>query len=258
MTTDSRSGWNFPLTIDVDEWQKYLNRKLTSEELYILQMTRNEKHFNNMLDDLACNGNKLNLHIPSLTGLYGNCLFESLEQLKLIDNHDEFRKDIAFYMMILKDKKNIFRNHELSLGELFTAWNEIEFVMDKTTGILYKYTYEAMYRDLSNGSSWTRLPTELIMMILSFIFDAKIHIISNTSEYINTIHTGSSTDVIPFNIFLGHIGELHYVPLDINKPDTTYGTPKYAEGKMAFFNWAQRMNIMKYSAYNPYDNAKDA
>ena len=252
---------NFPRTTNVMTWETYLNRELTSNELYILQNVKNEKAFNDLLDDLAIIADKKNLYIPALSELHGNCLFESLQLIGVIDNHDEFRKDVAFTMKTFKCLKHFFHDQTETLEELFTATNEIEFVLDKAQQELYKYTYDVMCMDLSNGFSWTRLPTQLVLMTISLLLNAKIHILSNSSNYQHTIYAVCSVeqrvpceilDKVPCSehksssnlteIYLGHIGEVHYVPLCLKKEEQIYNTPKYSDARSAFYKWAEQVN----------------
>jgi hypothetical protein len=235
-------------------WEVFLNRKLTATELNILKNVRDENKFNDLIDTLAVNANKKNLYIPALSELHGNCLFESLELIKIIDDHNEFRQDVASVMRTFKTMKNFFCNQPETLEELFVFMNEIEFVFDKNECVLYKYTYDMMCVDLSHGFSWTRLPTQLILMTISLLLNARIHILSNTTEYQHTIYTGLSPPTIindqptisieickpPIDIYMGHIGEVHYVPLSVKQEGEVYEIPKYADARVAFFEWGKK------------------
>lgn len=233
----SSEEFKFPRSCNQEIWERYLGRKLTEHEVFILNDVKSEKRFNDHLVELSNISAKKNLYIPALTGLYGNCLFESLQILKLIDDHEEFRQDIAFVMKSYKNYKNFLPNQTETLGDLFVFMNDIEHVMDNKKD-LYKYTYEIMYRDLSNGFSWTRLPTQLILMTISFILNIRIHIISNTSEYQHTIDNTRENAV---DVYLGHIGEVHYVPLAVKVEGETYRLPLYDDARILFFKWGTKM-----------------
>lgn len=228
---------NFPRSLNEKEWERYLNRKLNPEESFYFEEYRMEKRFNDYILKLHNIATKKGLYIPYLTGLYGNCLFESLMLHNLFEDDEKFRKNLAILMYIFKDKKNLFPNQECSLSELFSFTNEIEFVMSKNHKKLFKYDYSAMCQDLSNEFSWSRLPTQLIMMAISYFFNVKFHIISNKNEYEHEIYMG--TEENPLDIYLGHIEELHYVPLEVRKGSPSEDViPKHTTAKTNFFKWA--------------------
>ena len=237
------SSSTYPLTTNPTVWGSYLNRKLTTDEHLILKFVESENRYNKQLDNLANIASAKNLHIPALTDLYGNCLFESLQILNVIDDYKEFRKDIAFMMKIFKNDK-LFEIHDETLETLFGMYNEIGneigYVVNSHDNKLYKYTYDIMCKDLSNNNSWTRTPTELVLLCISYILDIKIIIISDTTTYVHEIYVNTSK--APYNtIYLGHLGEIHYVPLAKNEDGKTYVVPKYTESRLDFHKWARKM-----------------
>lgn len=238
---------DFPKSCGKDDWETYLCRELTNTELFILEDAKSEKLFNNRLVSLAHNAKEKNLYIPTLTNLHGNCLFESLMHYKLFDDHDKFRKDLAYFMYIFGDFKNFFPNQSESLNELFQLTNEIEYVYCKKDNKMYKYTYKTMCIDLFTEFSWTRLPTQIIMMVMSYLFNAKLFTVSNATDhnknnYISEICNTAENN--PMEIYLGHIGEIHYVPLDKVPDGTNFDTLpilKYNNAKLRFYHWAITM-----------------
>lgn len=238
--TDKIKQMDFPRSLNIREWELYLQRDLNSEELFYLEDFKSERRFNEYITKLHNIAKKKNLYIPYLTELYGNCLFESLMQHNIFENDEQFRKMLASLMYIFKDKKNIFQNQESSLSELFGLTNEIENVVSNNHKKIFKYDYNLMCQDLSNEFSWTRLPTQLIMMFISFLYNIKFRIISNKSEYEHEICM--STEENPLEIFLGHIEELHYVPLQIRKGISSEDNiPKHLTAKNNFYKWAAVM-----------------
>lgn len=236
-TISSLKCMNFPKSVDVKKWENYLGRKLNNEELFYLENVKTEKKFNEYIVQLHNIAKSKGLYIPYLTGLYGNCMFESLTHHKIFESDDEFRKNLSFLMYIFKDYKNLFPNQESSISELFVFANDIEHVISKNEKKLFKYNFDLMCRDLATEFCWSRLPTELIMMVISYFYNVKFYIVSNTSDYVNVIHTCLEEN--PLEIYLGHINEMHYVPLVKRNDDPVEDVIlKHSEAKDAFFKWA--------------------
>jgi hypothetical protein len=238
----------FPRTLNVAQWEKYLGRKLIDEEYSLIESVRDERDYNKDLEKLYDITKKKGLYIAKLTPRNGNCLFESLNALELCENQDNFRKFLAHIMYMYKDYKNFFSYDARTLREMFNDTNEIEYVISDQELIVYKYTYETMCQDFASGFSWTRLPTQLIIQIISVLMNVRFEIFSNMSEYVNVLNA-NSPDSKPRIIYLGHIGEKHYVPLDkrIGKPQEDI-CPKYGGAKKTFYEWAlmmeQSLNFM--------------
>ena len=241
---------DFPRSCNKELWESYLERELTQQECFILGHAHSEKLFNARIDSLEANAKEKNLYIPELTKLHGNCLFESLMYYKLFDDHDEFRKDLAYFMYMFGDYKNFFPGQQESLKELFTLTNEVEYVYANKTDMFYKYTYSTMCIDLFTEFSWTRLPTELIMMVISYIFNIKIHTVSNATDhnknnYVSEICCAANKDKI-MDVYLGHIGEVHYVPLAKIPENQDTRVLRHTEAKKMFFSWAYAMCKLKH------------
>jgi hypothetical protein len=223
----------FPRTYDIEIWKTYLNRELTMDELVIINNFRLEFEFNKKLFDLYKIVNYKNLYIVKLTNLNGMCLFESLAENNM---HDVLKKNILIILLEYKNIPNYFNNNIDTLHELFLKFNE---TVDEN------YTYEAMCQDIiqMNETSWTRIPTELILMIISKIYNVKIMIISNLSYNVNEIYEGN---MHTFNvIYIGHIDECHYVPLHIKLPNIDYKFIKYENAKNKFYEWAYSIEKSK-------------
>lgn len=67
-----------------------------------------------------------------------------------------------------------------------------------------------MLLDLTNNYSWTRLPTHLIIMVISKIYNIRINIYSNETTHVNIINMGIGD---PIDIYLGHLDNSHYIAL---------------------------------------------
>lgn len=212
----------YPKTTNIKRWEEFLNRKLQKNEIKLLYRTSNEIQLNKLIYNLVDNIKNKNLYIPTLTASDGNCLFESIcYKLKNIQK-EILRNEIAVFMRMYKSYPSLFPNQELSLNDMFMCYNEIDYIYDKNTNKLYKYTYDIMCSDLSCDNSWERLPVEIILMCASFIYDIKF-IIYHNNGYTHEINTSENINDI---VYLGLLGEFHYIPLDIkinidNRDDNT-------------------------------------
>jgi hypothetical protein len=103
--------------------------------------------------------------------------------------------------------------------------NEIEYVFNNDlnnndvksfNNIKIKYDFNCMINDLRSEGSWSRLPTELILMSISRIYNFKILIYHNKTHYITEINQyyDNNYEIIR----LGLINENHYFPvLELDK-----------------------------------------
>jgi hypothetical protein len=199
---------------------KGVKRELTINEKKLIKNMIYEEKLNESIKKLI---NRVNgLYIPELTNLYGNCCFEALKINGVIDDVKRFRKDLAYFMYIFRDYKNLLYNEESSLKELFYMYNEIEHVIDNNA-TLYVYNYDMMCKDLSINYSWERLPTELILLVISLLLEIKIIIYYDDSNFVHTI---SAKKEFEHEVYLGHINGCHYVALiknmDEDKKDVIY------------------------------------
>jgi hypothetical protein len=230
----------YPKTLKKQLWESYLQRFLEQDEAFIIDDLRNEKYFNKKLEDLHIIAAKKGLYVPMLTNLHGNCLFESLEHYGICSSKNDMRQGLAYLLSIFKNHKGLFKDPR-SPKEIFADINEIENVLCKDVNRAYKYTYDIMCEDLASNFSWTRLPTQLILMFMSKLFNISIDIISNTTDYVHEINENDDSDK-PFKVVLGHIGETHYVPIfqRIGGPDEDRLLFHY-ECRQRFLEWAHAM-----------------
>ncbi len=213
----------YPKKPDIDLWESFLNRELTVKEKEIILDVVLEKELNNCIKGLQQNLLGHNCFITELTNSNGNCLFESLGKLGLGDNdlniepHKMLRLNISSILLYMRSNKDFFPNLNISPEEIFNSSNEIEFLKHKETGEVYEYNYDMMICDLRTNYSWKRLPTELILMSISRIYQIKILIYHNKSSYVNEINVWKSTEIEDqVDTFrLGHINEEHYLPVNI-------------------------------------------
>lgn len=232
----------FPRTLNIRQWSDYLNRDLFPEETYIIENVRHERDFNEKVKKLHEVAKSKNYYIPKLTKLHGNCLFESLEYFNICEDKDYMRKGIAHLLLLFRDYKGLIKGDDnRTIEQLFNDTNDIENILCRDEDRAYKYNFTAMCQDLASDFSWTRLPTELIMIFMSKIFNIKFLVVSNLSDYVNVV-TANDDSENPINILLGHIGETHYVPLmwKCGKPEEEIEL-YHQEYKTKFVQWAHMM-----------------
>ena len=226
--------YHYEKTINRQYWQNFLDRNLTEEEKYLIESINDEKRINHKIEMLNQAASNQGLYIPMLTRMRGNCLFECFQYHNVLDDIMEFRRGLSKLMFSFRDFPNFIPGQSLTLKELFDCQNEIEYVYCKKTHKLYKYNYDIMCRDIACNYSWTRLPTQLLLTVISFVFNLKIRILYDNS-YITEICTNDDSDIIN----IGLLGELHYVPLEIKRGLQREDIlPKYTDALKEFHQWA--------------------
>jgi hypothetical protein len=234
-----------PKTTNIKIWEKYLERSLTFQEKKLLYNAGQEIQLNKHIYNLVENNKNKNLYIPDLTYSNGNCLYESLcYHIEDITPQD-IRKLTSTFLRIYRKYPNIFVDQSMTLEEMFDIQNEISYLYDKKNNILYKYTYDIMCSDLYCDNSWERLPNELILMCISFIFDINIEI-SHDNGYTHNICTCEHPHK---TLYIGLLGEFHYIPLQIKKEtdddDITDYIQLYNNYMDKFHEWRQIIQLEK-------------
>ena len=229
---------NFPKTVNFIKWERYLERDLVKSEKTLLTDMKSEVHMNRMLRNLREISDAKKLYVPILTEQSGNCMFESLVYHELMPDEQSLRNLLGLIMLKFADHKNFFPEQDETLREIFNMSNEITHVFSRDDKCFYKYSFETMCCDLTREFSWTRLPTQLILMVASFIFKINIIIIDDSSEYEHKIDMHSNDNLR--TIYMGHLGEIHYVPLQHNNGET-YDEIYYDDVKHEFFKWGIKM-----------------
>jgi hypothetical protein len=230
---------NFPRSLNAPVWKKYLGRNLTYEERFIIEDAKSEKFLNHELEKLHLMALQKDLHVSKLTNLHGNCLFESLNHHNIGGSVDEMRESIAYLLYAFGNYKDFFETQSETIRELFSFESDIEYVFCTTDNSFYKYTFEVMCQDFANNNSWTKLPTQTILMVLSVVFNLEIIIVHN-SGYMHSINA-NKPETITRKIHLGLIGESHYVPLNYVTSEEQKNIPLYNDGRVRFFRWATKM-----------------
>ncbi len=277
-TTESDDEW-YINNYDIEFWENILSRKLDFEEKSLFNQIWNENALNIDIKMLQKNIIQNKCYIKSITTNQGNCLFESLGALNLGENEFNIlpnvmiRKNLAALLISVKTEIGFFPNLPNSTPEeIFLNYNEIEFIKDSKTGMVYEYDYDMMVYDLFTNYSWSRLPTEFLLMVISRIYNVKILIYHNKTNYINEINVWNTVDFENNVIRLGLINEEHYLPLlklsddlkhDKNIIDEILNVEiKYDDGIKKFNLWSKTMiNTLnktlkknKYEQMNEYMN----
>ncbi len=257
---DISSEFQFPKTIDIYEWMQYLGRRLSRKEFGIIHSVIQEKEFNNKMKDLYNICEKKRLYIPELTKLRGDCLFESLNYHGIGDNVEDLRNSLATVMYLYKDHKNLFPSQEETLQELFTAMNDIKYVVKRNyhndhddNPEFYKYSYNIMCQDIATCRSWDLLPTQLILMVVSLFYKVEICVINDSSEWVNTINVFEECDgnikKDVKRIYVGHLSESHYLPVDILDDDEVIDPIYYNVARIRFIKWGKSIEKRKYHQF---------
>jgi hypothetical protein len=236
--TNNKKDIKILKTTNIKKWEEYLNRPLTSNEKRLLFNAGQEIQLNKHIYNLIKNNKNKDLYIPDLTYSNGNCLYESI-CYHLEDMTPQYiRKLTSTFLRIYRNYPKLFNNQDLTLEEMFNMQNEIDYVYYKSNNVLYKYNYDIMCSDLYCDNSWERLPNEIILMCISFIFDINIQI-SHDNGYTHNICTCENPEN---TIYIGLLGEYHYIPIQIKKdsdPDNIADFIKLYNNYMDKFNeWA--------------------
>jgi hypothetical protein len=243
-----RTKYLYKRTVDPAYWQKYLARKLTTEEKFTLSGAKGEQNINNEIKAIYTRAQEDGLYIPALTDKSGNCLFESLQILGLFEDFNLFRSGLAQILLILKNVPDFLPNMHESLGVMFPTFNEVEFVRCGKTKKLYRYNYDAMCVDLSKDTNWTRLSTEMILRIICVLLNINIIIyhyngpLSDDKFHVtNNLNLNPNEDTLTF--YLGQTtGEFHYIPLKREENlEDRHPCISYNSNLVEFHSWARSM-----------------
>ena len=163
---------NVPKNVEPKLWAFYLRRKLTKKEMKLLRNVRYELEINKMLEELYHRCVPKDLYVPELSGLYGNCLFESLCHHGLTKDVTEMRQILSYFLYQFQDQKGVLPGQpDTTFKDIFSWANEVEYVYCHTDKVYYKYTYNLMCQDLADDCSWTKIPTQLVLMVVHYCFD---------------------------------------------------------------------------------------
>jgi hypothetical protein len=233
-------------TYNINYWETNLERNLNNKEKSLLFHTEIEYKMNKKILNIFNVAKTHNLHIPVLTKLEGNCIFESLMFHLPITNIQKFREGFALLMLSCRNTKITLPNQDPSesstIEDLF-AFNDIEYVICKKRDKMYTYNFDTMCLDLSTDTSWTRLNVDLLFTIMSVLLQLKFIIIHSNTGHVTNIDSTNSDDTK--TIYLGLIDEEHYIPLDVNKDNIEYDCLLYTKNYTNFHTWAKCVSEAK-------------
>jgi len=267
--------YNYKLTVKKEYWSDQLQtikKRLTPKDLKILKDAKHEKQDNETITRIYENAMMYDLYIPSLTELVGDCMFESIEKTGLCEDRNSFRQCVAFLFYLFGDcrvftrydpKQQIITESEETLKEFFGYQNEIEYVYCNINKKLYSYTYSTMCADMFEEGSWSRLPTQLVLMVISVFFKVRFHI-HHDNGYVQTICDVILDITLPFddptcNIHLGLMGEYHYIPLipiPLDLDRSNIKCPRYTAKTKKFIKWADS-KADQIGLYTDYESGSD-
>lgn len=219
--------------IDNRENEKAI-RKAKAKRKYIIENAKCEHKCNIEIEKINAVASQKGLYIPILTKNNGECLFESIcyhlydsEKNPLSDtNIEKLRMATAYGMLLYKNKKIFLPNQELTMEKLFYLSNEIQVVYCRLSKSKYVYNFDSMCIDISQGNSWDRINTEIMLMFMSFMFDLKFTIFHGNGHITNVDMTKDVEQIK--TVYLGLIDEYHYIPLATKpNPEIDYGCLKY-------------------------------
>jgi hypothetical protein len=234
LSEDEKSKLTYPIELDLKIWQQYLGRHLSQAEKNIIENANDEVKTNESMKKLHKRCSEKGLYVPFLSKPDGNCMFECLNYHNIGKDIASLRGGLASLMYILRDHENfVFKDN--TIKSLFNCINDIEYVYRTVTinyqkkKIFHNYTYEVMCQDLSNMASWSKIPSEIILRIISYLYKVRIVIIAASKKNVDiTIDSydnleskseskSESDSKLNDNIktiYLGQLEEWHYLPID--------------------------------------------
>lgn len=239
--------YTYKLTINAKYWQDQLRTgdiRFTQKDRKLLKKVKYEKHDNSSLKRIHQKALSDGFFIPCLTEMSGDCMFESLEHTGLCDDRVALRKMVATLFFLFGESSDVLPGYDDPLKIVFTYMNDIPYVYCHEKKKLYAYTYYTMCSDMFTEGEWSRLPTHLVLILMSTFFKVRFHIYHD-SGHITTICDESMSSQIPedddsCNLRLGLVGEHHYVPLIRRTGNASeLNCPKYNIELIKFHKWAR-------------------
>jgi hypothetical protein len=261
----------FPASVNIKVWENYLHRMLNEKEVDILLNAKCENSMNKRLKTLWGNALSKELHIPILTELDGNCLFNSLIYHGIGNSVESLRNMVSYMLYNFRHNKELLYGTDLNesfmlevtLGMSHPDTFEPPYVKSKVTKKLHKYEYDHMCQAVTMDGCWSIVPANMVMILISRLFNIEFRILSTKSNDQEQYTTFSAYDSLPEEerpplrtIYLGHIHENHYVPLDhivtCLDQDLLDKCPQYVDDKLRFIRWAKLMEKRLKNKQNKY------
>lgn len=159
-------------------WRNKIGRNLTKKEFAIIKDSGYEYRMNLKINEIQIKLNMIGFKISDLSDLEGNCMYESIGQ-NIYENIETIKVKIRNHMEKWRNEQ-VINGNEMTLEEIFGIYNEIEFI--KVNGKREKYTFDLMLIDLLQDNGWQRMPTEILLYVISKIYNKKIIIFRNNNN----------------------------------------------------------------------------
>jgi len=177
------------------------------------------------------------LCVPRLSVNDGNCLYDSLCYHRIAPSIIELKTTIAYLLLFFKSKKNFLPRSDISLEDMFAIANtdDSKYVYCHKSKSVYQYNYDLMCLDIISDDGWARVHTQIIFNALSVVMNIKF-VIYHSNGHKTVIYARPLDGVPPRVIWLGHINECHYIPLD-KMTNPQHVCPQYTEKLEAYTEW---------------------
>lgn len=187
-------------------WETTFENKIEENKISN-EVIKEETKFEKMLHKLETNCSSNGYCISKITNLNGDCFFEVIVHNKLSDSTLNIRHMTAALFLSFRSVTGFFKTFpDDTLESMFNDFSED-----------YNYNYDIMCSDLMNKGSWDKLPTHLMMMVISKCFNVKFVIIDSNHDKVLVINESDKKN--PKEIGLGFLPEFHYIGIEkkINK-----------------------------------------
>lgn len=245
---------NKELTIEeIGKIKNYIKGKKISRRIKkIIKKYYEEEKINKQLNKLYENCEKNKLCMGKLTNMYGDCLFESLNYHGIGEDVESLRKGLAMILYIYKNDKE-FLPSKMSLKEMYemSMDEEIEkvYYKEKKEKKYTKYGYNVMCQDLTVENSWERIPANIILILVSYLYKVEIITVVDYETKNNGISPINFWNEIEHEneiekIYIGHICDNHWIPIkekEENKELEEEKNEYYTKETEKFNKWAKEI-----------------
>lgn len=190
---------------------KYMDAML--EKLQIKLHNQMIRKYNKTIRELAENSRKYGYDVYKLTRLEGNCLFESLIHLGYGTTVKKFRNMLSYMVYQYGNYPGFFPNQPgVTLKTMFYEKREDSLVYDIEKKKIIEYDYDTMCTDITCNYSWELLPTQLLLMVISRIYNIRILVFSSENDNITDASYNPDAKYDK-KVAIGQLDYSHYVPL---------------------------------------------
>lgn len=194
---------------------------------------------------------------PELTGvkeiddqLLASFNLEHSEWSSLVSaNILQYRKFLSWIIYNNLESK-LFNNNPFNLRELFVNFNTVPIAkIAEKNEAGEKYVFRrngtnAICKMLATNNTWTELPTDRILMLISRIHKVRIISISDRkAPFVDEYNTNDPNDPTVKTIYIGYLQGYHYLGVDVINPDTNIELYKYS-AQTELREWAAANNII--------------